>query len=235
MYREYVLPWAERVLVPRLAPYCAKVVLTGSLRRPDADIDLVEVLCVLRESSSVLGGSEVDMAAFADGVKALVKGETLLPDEKAKKHPAYLPLLSRALVERSGCPGTDPHRTGAEAHLPVHLWRVTAKQAGLALALTTGSAAFAAALSAPLSQGGFLPDEWAVNARFLTLTDADGVALDTSSEKAIFALCGLPYLKVAERTADAAADWSRELQRRRRVGQPKSGQFILSKELPHAV
>lgn len=168
-----------------LSPYCERVVVAGSIRRKQADVDDVEIVCVPKVSTAPAGlfGDFVDETNELDVFcrEMLVAG------------------VFGHRVDKNGRPafGTRLKRLTYEG-FALDLFSVLAPaQWGVILAIRTGPADFSHRLVTPRSQGGLMPN-W-LKCRDGAFWRLDG-SIATPEEADVFAVIGLPYVAPEQRT-----------------------------------
>ena len=187
---------AEEV-VARLAPLCERVEVAGSIRRTEVEVGDIEI--VYQSRMGFVDGQLLDVHQYPlsdDAIADMVDDGLLAYDEEVRRNgPLYKRMVHRA--------------TG----IAVELFRATAENWGLILALRTGPAAFNKMLVAHGWEGGVLPPDYKVRDGRLWYR---GVAQRTAEESDLFDALGMPTWPPWQRHPGRLKLWH-EAQRRVQV------------------
>lgn len=167
-------------IVSRLAPFCDRIEIAGSVRREKQDdIHDVEVVAISRKAVAVFGASPVTPL---ETTVAILRGEgTMIPRPDKLGRNAWGAKFKRAVWN-----GT-----------PFDLFIVTPETWGCQFLIRTGNADFSHKVVTPINIGGLLPPLF--NFKDGRLQKA-GESIDTPEEIDVFNAIGLDYIEPKRRT-----------------------------------
>jgi len=185
-----------RDVVERLAPWCKRIEIAGSIRRKKREPKDVEIVFWPREVASAMTLFDVHKTPATDRVIAdLVEEGFWAFDEKVKRNgPRYKRLIHTA--------------SGAV----IELFRADADNWGYIYALRTGPGDFNKVIVSKPWQGGVLPLEIKVDQGYVYRR---GVRVSVPDEATFFELWELPCIPPEERSAGKARALARAEARRR--------------------
>lgn len=183
-----VLPIAQ-LIVERLAPYCQRIEIAGSLRRQKPTISDIEIVAIPKHEQ-----------------RPTAPASLFAPSETAPHNLlwAYLDQLMQAgkIAHPTHKGWGDTYRkftlttTNGLTH-KIDLFTATAENWGNTLLIRTGSADFSRWMVTPQSKGGALPDGYHHSGGMM---HHHGRPIPLPEEADYFNLCGLPYIPPTDRT-----------------------------------
>lgn len=167
---DLVVEWARE----RLARYCVRFEVAGSVRRRKATVHDIEIVCIPRPTKT--GHRSVSWVLAVTNLGRVVKGDPM--------GGKYIQILCRPFL-------LDDLRKDIQVTLDV--FTATAHNWGLIYAIRTGSAAFSHRLARGWVRSGYNSVDGVLRRH------TDGASIEMPEERDVFALAGLPFVAPQDR------------------------------------